>query len=171
MLVHYLSFPIFLPLSTCPLFSLLHSLLFASISFQVCVCVCVCVCLIFIWLHWVLVAASRIFDLCYSMWTLSCGMWDLVLWPGIELGPPTLGMYGVFATHWTTREAPPFRFDFESLLAWMIHPSCRGIWSQEIPPTTVHVSSPPTMSLGTDAWTLQCLERGPAYSSSRHLFS
>ena len=27
-----------------------------------------------------------------SMWALSCGMWELVPWPGIEPGPPTLGV-------------------------------------------------------------------------------
>ena len=36
---------------------------------------------LFIWLHRVLVAAFRMF---------SCGMWDLVPWPGIEPGPPAL---------------------------------------------------------------------------------
>ena len=49
---------------------------------------------LFIWLHRLLVAAlgrpisaaaCRIFS--YTMGTLSCGMWDLVPWPGIEPGP------------------------------------------------------------------------------------
>ena len=35
---------------------------------------------------------------------LSCGMWDLVPWPGIELGRPALGAWSL--SHWTTREAP-----------------------------------------------------------------
>ena len=30
-------------------------------------------------------------DLCCSMQTLSCSMWDLVARPGIEPGPPALG--------------------------------------------------------------------------------
>ena len=34
----------------------------------------------------------------------SCGMWDLVPWPGIEPGPPALG--GQSLNHWTTREVP-----------------------------------------------------------------
>ena len=38
--------------------------------------------LLFHWLHWVLVAASRIF---------SFSKWDLVPWPGIEPRPPALG--------------------------------------------------------------------------------
>ena len=40
---------------------------------------------LFIQLCWVLLVACRIFD-------LHCGMWDLVPWPGIEPGPPALGM-------------------------------------------------------------------------------
>ena len=38
------------------------------------------------------------------MQTLSCGMWNLVLWPGFERGPPALGIWG--PSHWTTREVP-----------------------------------------------------------------
>ena len=52
---------------------------------------------LFIWLCWVLVAAYGTFSC--SMQTLSCGMWDLVPWPGIE---PTLGAQCL--SHWTTRE-------------------------------------------------------------------
>ena len=40
---------------------------------------------------------------------LSCGMWDLVPWPGTELGLPALVAWGL--SHWTTREVPsPFFF-------------------------------------------------------------
>ena len=41
---------------------------------------------------------------CFScdLWILSCGMWDLVSWPGIEPGPPTLGAQSL--SHWTTRK-------------------------------------------------------------------
>ena len=39
-----------------------------------------------------------------GMQTLNCGMWDLVPWSGIELGPPTLGARSL--SHWTTREVP-----------------------------------------------------------------
>ena len=35
---------------------------------------------------------------------LSCGIWHLVPWPGIDLGPPALGAWSL--SHWTTREAP-----------------------------------------------------------------
>ena len=31
-------------------------------------------------------------------------MWNLVLWPGFERGPPALGIWG--PRHWTTREVP-----------------------------------------------------------------
>ena len=40
---------------------------------------------LFIWLLWVLAAACGSF---------SCGMWDLVLWPRIEPGPPALRVPG-----------------------------------------------------------------------------
>ena len=36
--------------------------------------------------------------------TFSCGMWDLVPWPGIEPGPPELATWSL--SHWTTREVP-----------------------------------------------------------------
>ena len=51
---------------------------------------------LFIWMCWVLVAACRIF---------SCSMWDLVLWPGINPGPPALGAQSL--SHWTTRKVYP----------------------------------------------------------------
>ena len=35
---------------------------------------------------------------------LSCSMWDLVPWVGIEPGPPALGAQRL--SHWTTREVP-----------------------------------------------------------------
>ena len=68
---------------------------------------------LFIWLYWFLVVALGIFDLwsslqhaesLLSMQTLSCGTWDLVLWPGIESRPPALGAQSL--NHWTTREVP-----------------------------------------------------------------
>ena len=34
----------------------------------------------------------------------SCGMWDLVPWPGIKPAPPALGVQSL--NHWTTREVP-----------------------------------------------------------------
>ena len=36
---------------------------------------------------------------------LSCGMWDLVPWIGLELGPPELGAWSL--SHWTITEVPP----------------------------------------------------------------
>ena len=44
------------------------------------------------------IAAYRIFR--YSMWTLSCSIWDLVPWPGIEPRSPTLGVWHF--NHWPT---------------------------------------------------------------------
>ena len=37
-----------------------------------------------------------------GMWILSCSMWDLVSWLGIEPGPPILEVQSL--SHWTTRE-------------------------------------------------------------------
>ena len=34
--------------------------------------------------------------------SLSCDMWDLVPWPGVEPGPPALGAWRL--SHWATRE-------------------------------------------------------------------
>ena len=42
--------------------------------------------------------------LCCSTWTLSCGMWGLVLWPGIKPRAPALGVLSL--SHWTFREVP-----------------------------------------------------------------
>ena len=55
---------------------------------------------LFIWLCQVLVVAQGIFvALCRIF---SCGMWDLVPWPGMEPRPPALGVQ----SHWTTRGVP-----------------------------------------------------------------
>ena len=59
-----------------------------------------------IWLHGVVVVACRIFSC--SMWTLRCGMWDLVPWPGIKSVPPALEAQSL--SHWTTREGPILAF-------------------------------------------------------------
>ena len=59
---------------------------------------------LFIWLHRVFVAACGIFVVACRIF--SCGMWDLVPWPGIKPGPPALG--GRSLNCWTTREVPGF---------------------------------------------------------------
>lgn len=41
-----------------------------------------------------------------AVWGLSCAMWDLVLWSGVEPWPPALGVWHL--SHWTTREVPMF---------------------------------------------------------------
>ena len=43
-----------------------------------------------------------------SVRALSCGIRDLVPWPGIEPGPPALGAWSL--NHWTTREVPKIKF-------------------------------------------------------------
>ena len=58
--------------------------------------------LIFIWLHQVLAVAHR--SLICGIRTGSCSVWDLVPWPGVEPGPPTLGAQSF--SHCTTREVP-----------------------------------------------------------------
>ena len=50
---------------------------------------------LFIWL-------SRIFSC--GVRTLSCYMWNLDPWPGVEPGPPALGVWQL--GHWTTRDVP-----------------------------------------------------------------
>jgi len=50
----------------------------------------------------IFIAPLRIFS--YGMQTFSCGMQDLVPWPGIEPGAPTLETLRL--SLWTTREAP-----------------------------------------------------------------
>ena len=42
-------------------------------------------------------------DFSCSTWTLSCGMWNLVPWAGIKLGPPALGVQSL--SYWTIRES------------------------------------------------------------------
>ena len=78
----------------------------------------------FTWLHWVLIAACRIFScrtwhlFSCSIWTLSCDMqilscrmWDLVPWAGnkvprdqVRMRAPCIG--SVESWHWTSREVP-----------------------------------------------------------------
>ena len=55
---------------------------------------------------------------------LSCGMRDLVPWPGIEPGPPALGAWSL--NHWTIKEVPDF-FIFKHI--W---------WVYAYPPTHTH---------------------------------
>ena len=66
---------------------------------------------LFIWLHSVLVAAHGIFSC--SMRTLSCGMWDVVPWQGIEPRPAALEKWSL--SHSTAREVPhlPFKIKLE----------------------------------------------------------
>ena len=57
-----------------------------------------------IWLHHVLVAIHGIFSLHCGIRIFSCSRWDLVLWPGVEPGPPSLTAWSF--SHWTNREVP-----------------------------------------------------------------
>ena len=40
----------------------------------------------------------------FGMWALTCNMWNLVPWAGIEPRPPALGVWSL--SYWTTREVP-----------------------------------------------------------------
>ena len=57
---------------------------------------------LFIWLHQVFIEAHWIFIMACGLF--SCGIWDLILWPGIEPGPLALGAQRL--SHWTTGEVP-----------------------------------------------------------------
>ena len=68
------------------------------------------------------------FNICIylAVLSLSCSMWDLVPWPGMEPGPLALGMQDL--GHWTTREAPVETFKGESSVLLFVcvsspHPS------------------------------------------------
>ena len=52
----------------------------------------------------VIVAARGILILVVAHRIFRCCSWDLVPWPGVELGPPVLLAYSL--SHWTTREIP-----------------------------------------------------------------
>ena len=65
---------------------------------------CFCLNNLFICLCQVLITAHRLFN--YGMWTLSCGIWDLVPWlaQGWNLDPLHWGTPSL--SHWTTKEVP-----------------------------------------------------------------
>ena len=103
---------------------------------------------IYLFNYWVLVVASRIFHFlaacrifCCGMWTLSCSMWDLVPWPGMEPGPPALGTPNF--SHCTTREVPTAE-DFNSSASF---PKCHA-WE-----LLVGISFP------TLEWEVKCREK------------
>ena len=68
------------------------------------------------------------------MQTLSCSMWDLVPWPGIEPGPPALGMWSL--NHWITStfpalqslELPASTITWTNSLKWISIHMYKYIW-------------------------------------------
>ena len=50
------------------------------------------------------------------MWTLSCNIWNLVPFPGMEPVPPAVGVWSL--SHWTTREVPCCVFNWDWVRAW-----------------------------------------------------
>ena len=64
-----------------------------------------------------------------GIWTLSCGMWDLVLWPAFEPRPPALAARSL--SHWTYQESPTLEvlegWGRERTIKWqptLIHSLC-----------------------------------------------
>ena len=50
---------------------------------------------------------------------LSCSIWDLVPWPGIESWAPCIGRWNL--SHWTTREVPLWSFLIACLMTpWLL---------------------------------------------------
>ena len=68
-----------------------------------------------------LVVAHRIFSCC--MWTLTCGMWPLVPWPGIKPGPPALVVWSLSCC--TTREVPMILSYIPSFRNSIIRTTCK----------------------------------------------
>ena len=64
---------------------------------------------------------------------LSCGMWDLVPWPGIELRPPAEGDQCL--SHWTTRDIPKINLKKKNRL--FFHPPTLQSVSLNLPVSTV----------------------------------
>ena len=58
----------------------------------------------FLWEHTLALLLCRVFVAAHRTLDLSWGMWDLVFWPGMEPGPPALGVQRLSC--WTTREIP-----------------------------------------------------------------
>ena len=88
---------------------------YVHIHIHMYLCVCVCVFVAALGLSCIsqdlrsllqhsasLVAACEVFSC--DMQILSCGMWDLVPWPGIKPRTPAMGAESL--SHWTTREVP-----------------------------------------------------------------
>ena len=80
---------------------------------------------LFIWLSRVLVMVCRIFS--WGMWTLSCSMWDLVPWPGIEPGTPALGAQSL--SHWTTKESESERVKVTQSCLTLFDPMHYTVWN------------------------------------------
>ena len=59
--------------------------------------------------------------------SFSCGMWNLVPWPGFEPGPPVLGAQSL--SHWTTREVPwcHLIYSFVACITWKLGVISRGL--------------------------------------------
>ena len=72
-----------------------------------------------------------------SMWTLRCGMWDLVPWSGIKPGALALGARSL--SHWITRESPLFNVLFHYGLSQDIEYSSLCYWVGPCCPSVLYV--------------------------------
>ena len=68
---------------------------------------------------------TGIIDLPWGVWTVSCGMWNLVPWLGITPGPPALGTWSL--SHWTARKSRLWGARFISKLRQRFGKSCVAI--------------------------------------------
>ena len=64
-----------------------------------------------------------------SIWSLSCCMWDLVPWPGIEPRPPASGVQSL--SRWATREVPVLVFEMEVFVQTWAKPLVDGRCREE----------------------------------------
>ena len=102
-----------------------------------------------IWLYRVWVVACRMCSC--GMQTLSCGMWDLVSWPGIKPRPPALG--GQSLSHWTTSEIPVPRF-----WSWNQEPSQALSDLSHLPSFPLHLRASPK-HINTGVFSVLCIIR------------
>jgi len=120
---------------------------------------------------------------------LSCSVWDLVPWPGMEPGPPALGEWSL--CHWTTREVsqhhnfsrfwewnflPPLLILFrgELLQEVLLASTWEACLSSVISNTRLTVCGfwgpQPGTGLGLRQWKCRVLTTGPSGNSQQFAF-
>ena len=109
-----------------------------------------------------------------SLGTLSCGMWALVPWPGIEPRAPALGAQSLI--HWTTREVQDhFSIPMgKSFTDWEIYPTTCSADSEEFTRWVEQLPcGPPDLpsSPGSFSWSLSPAPHPPPLPMSCRVFS